>query len=141
VDEIYRIKVDDLKSGDNIIITEKGVPDFWFERNAALSVFETYTYEGVQYSLGSIVGGAVVGGAHVLETDYTVIEGHAISAAASANEARRAEMSAEGFANETKETESNIGKMVDELYFNQIAPPYDQINDSVFLITPTYDML
>ena len=88
VDEIYRIDVNDLKSGDNIIITEKGVPDFWFERNAALSVFETYTYEGVQYSLGSIVGGVVVGGAHVLETDYTVIEGHALSAAASANEAR-----------------------------------------------------
>lgn len=88
VDETYHIKVNDLKSGDNIIITEKGVPDFWFEKNAALSVFETYTYEGYQYSLGSIIGGVVVGGAHVLETDYTVIEGHALSAAASANEAK-----------------------------------------------------
>lgn len=86
-DETYYIQISSLKSGDNIIITEKGVPDFWFERNAALTEFESYTYEGTEYSLGAILSGLVVGGAHVLETDYSVIEGHAISAAASANQA------------------------------------------------------
>lgn len=88
VNELYRIGVTDLKSGDNIIITEKGVPDFWLEKNAALTEFETYTYNGIEYPLGAIVGGVVIGGAHILETDYSVIEGHALSAAASANEAR-----------------------------------------------------
>ena len=101
-DETYYIKISDLKSGDNIIITEKGVPDFWFERNAALTEFESYTYEGTEYSLRAILGGLIVGGAHMLETDYSVIEGHAISAAASANQALLAAGDAAGAAGEAQ---------------------------------------
>jgi hypothetical protein len=42
---------------------------------------------------------------------------------------------------EAKVTEASIDKMIDELYFNQIAPPYDELENSVFLATPTYEML
>ena len=87
VPESYYIMASDLKTGDNIIITERGVPDFWFEKNSALTEFETYTYDGHEYVLSSSENGSIVGGAHILETDYSVIDGYATSAAASANDA------------------------------------------------------
>ena len=92
--ETYNIYIGDLKSGDNIIIVEKGVPDFWFEKNSAISVFDTYQYNGEEYSLSAKSGGVSIGRAHILETDYTVIEGYATSSAASASDAKEAEQSA-----------------------------------------------
>ena len=89
INEAYYIYVSDLKTGDNIIIAEQGVPDFWFEKNTARN-YGTYTYNGTEYSLS-----ATGGGAHILETDYTVIEGYATSAGASANIAKDAEGKAE----------------------------------------------
>lgn len=107
INETYNIAVSDLKTGDNIIISEQGVPDFWFEKNTARN-YGTYTYKGTEYSLSA--GG--IGGAHILETDYTVIEGHAISASASAQRAEEAEFKAENhrtwasaYADEAKKAE------------------------------------
>lgn len=134
VEETYIVSISDLKTGDNIIIAEKGVPDFWFEKNSALTSFESYTHNKTEYTLAVRVNGAVIGGAHILETDYTVIEGYATSASASANNAKASETKA-------KEAEANIDTMVDELFFDQIAPPFDDIENSVFLITPTFEML
>lgn len=133
-EETYRIYISDLKTGDNIIIVEKGVPDFWFEKNSALTEFDTFPYNGTEHTLSAMVNGAVIGGAHILETDYTVIEGYSTSAAASAKNAGDSAL-------EAQEAEANIDKMVDELYFNQIAPPYEELENSVFLATPAYDML
>lgn len=87
VDETYKVYVSDLKTGDNILIVEDGVPDFWFEKNSALSEFETYTYNDTEYSLSATATGVTIGGAHILETDYTVIEGYSVSASASAQAA------------------------------------------------------
>ena len=88
VDEAYNVYVSDLKTGDNIIIVEKGVPDFWFEKNHAISTFDTYTYNGTVHTLSATAGGTTIGGAHILETDYTVIEGFSLSASASAQESK-----------------------------------------------------
>lgn len=88
VDETDNVYVSDLKTGDNIIIVEKGVPDFWFEKNHAISAFDTYTYNGTEHTLSATAGGITIGGAHILETDYTVIEGFSLSASASAQEAK-----------------------------------------------------
>lgn len=82
VNGILGVHINSLKTGDNILIKEHGVPDFWIDKNSTDNVFDTYTYNGVEYSLHSSYGGA-----HILETDYTVIEGHAISAAKSASDA------------------------------------------------------
>ena len=94
VAELYSIFVSDLKTGDNIIIKETGVPDFWFEKNSSLSSFDKYTYNGKEYTLSAKKNGATVGGSHILETDYTVIEGYALSASGfavdAANSAARA---------------------------------------------------
>lgn len=133
IDEQYIISVEDLKTGDNILLAEKEVPDFWFEKTQTESD-KTYEYNGVEHSLNAYFNGALVGVLHILETDYQVIAGHAMSAGQSA-------ASAAASALEAKETEANIEKMVDELYFNQIAPPYDELENSVFLATPTYEML
>ena len=132
--EIYEITVYDIKTGDNILLVEHSVPDFWFEKNPNLLSFETYNYKGTTYELSVRQYGAVVGGMHIAETDYTVIEQHALSAGQYANEAKQS-------ANETKESETKIMEAVDSLYENQIAPPYHEIENSVFLATPTYDML
>ena len=96
VNENYFVYISDLKTGDNIIIAEKSVPDFWFEKNAALTSFEHYTYKGTEYELSAKENGVILGGAHVLETDYTVIEGFSLSAAVSANNAYASEMNASG---------------------------------------------
>ena len=132
--EVYEITVYDIKTGDNILLVEHNVPDFWFEKNPNLLSFETYNYKGTTYELSVRQYGAVVGGMHIAETDYTVIEQHALSAGQYANEAKQS-------ANDAKESETKIMEVVDSLYENQIAPPYHEIENSVFLATPTYDML
>jgi hypothetical protein len=102
VEETYSIDISDLKTSDNIIITEKNVPDFWFEKNSATTSFDSYTYNGEIYVLSAIKG-TIVGEAHVLETDYTVIEGHATSAAVSASNAAESEKKAKEAAERVEE--------------------------------------
>ena len=133
VDEQYVVSVADLKTGDNILLAENEVPDFWFEKTQESSD-KTYEYNGVEHILNAYFNGVLVGVLHILETDYQVIVGHAMSAGQSAANAAASAL-------EAKETEANIDKMVDELYFNQIAPPYYELENSVFLVTPTYEML
>lgn len=86
-----------LLTGDNLLIVEHGVPDFWFEATADTSrAAETYTYtpEGeeaaTEYELRVMgyASGTQVGLLHILESDYTVIEGYSKSASASATDAR-----------------------------------------------------
>lgn len=133
IDEQYIISVADLKTGDNILLAEKEVPDFWFEKTQTESD-KTYEYKGVEHPLNAYFNGALVGVLHILETDYQVIAGHAMSAGQSAANAAASAL-------EAQEAEASIDKMVDELYFNQIAPPYDELENSLFLATPTYEML
>jgi peptidoglycan/xylan/chitin deacetylase (PgdA/CDA1 family) len=107
VNETYTVYVKDLKSGDNILIAEKDVPDFWIEKNSAVSDLGSYDYNGTTYSLGVTVGGSKWGRAHILETDYTVIEGHATSAAASASDAKKSETNAKTSETNAKTSETN----------------------------------
>lgn len=133
IDEQYIISVAHLKTGDNILLAEKEVPDFWFEKTQTESD-KTYEYNGFEHPLNAYFNGTLVGVLHILETDWQVIAGHAMSAGQSAANAAASAL-------EAKETEASIDKMVDELYFNQIAPPFDDLENSVFLATPTYEML
>lgn len=107
VDETYNVYISDIKTGDNIIIVETGVPDFWFEKNTALSSFETYTYNNTEYILSAKSSGVTIGGAHILETDYTVIEGYAMSASASAQDAKQSATAAETSATNAFQSEQN----------------------------------
>lgn len=103
VEETYSIYVYDLKTVDNIIIVEDNVPDFWIEKNSAVSDLGSYEYNGTTYSLGVTVDGSTWGRAHILETDYTVIEGHATSAAVSASKAAESEKKAQAAAERVEE--------------------------------------
>jgi chemotaxis protein histidine kinase CheA len=107
VEETYNIYIGDLKTGDNIIIVEHGVPDFWFEKNSSLTSFETYLYQGGTYSLSATSGVNTIGGAHILETDYTVIEGYASSASMSAGQAGIAYDEASAAAGRASVSETN----------------------------------
>lgn len=92
-----------LITGDNLLIIEKNVPDFWFEATRDTSrEADVYTHivtdeEGneiaTDYELRVFSypdGGeesVQVGLLHILESDYTVIEGYSKSASRSATEA------------------------------------------------------
>lgn len=87
---------DELITGDNLLIVQRDVPDFWFEATTDPSrTPETYTYtdaagNGQTVELrvcGYDNGGATVGLLHVLESDYTVIEGYSRAASQSARDA------------------------------------------------------
>lgn len=88
---------DALITGDNLLIVQKDVPDFWFEATTdETRTPDEYVYTdefGVEQRivlrvLGYDNGGAMVGLLHILESDYTVIEGYSKAASASAEEAR-----------------------------------------------------
>lgn len=90
---------DDLLTGDNILIVQKDVPDFWFEATTDTDrPVDTYTYtdeDGNEQTvylrvLGYDNGGTQVGILHILESDYTVIEGYAKAASTAAEEAKAA---------------------------------------------------
>ena len=86
---------DALVTGDNILLLQKNVPDFWFEATTDTSrKAQTYTYidaEGNEtvyvLRVWSQVGASQAGLLHILESDYTVIEGYSKSASRSASEA------------------------------------------------------
>ena len=129
--ETYKVYISDLKTGDNIIIVETGVPDFWFEKNSALSSFDTYTHNDTKYTLSATAGGATIGCAHILETDYTVIEGYSTSASASAKEAADSAL-------EAKEAEANVEKISNELsYVDDGLILIDKVVDGVLDIQET----
>ena len=89
VDERYEVFTKDLKTGDNILIVEKGVPDFWFERTNDFDSFDEYTYGDATYHLVAVYyGEQPFGKMHILESDYELIEGYATSAGVSAQEAK-----------------------------------------------------
>jgi len=75
------------------------------------------------------------------ETAATEAEASKLSAAGFATAARKHATEAETAAAEAKATEANIDKSIEKLFFDQIAPPFNEIENSVFLVPPTYDML
>lgn len=95
----------DLATGDNLLIVEHAVPDFWFEKTSDTARLpETYEYNGTVYELVArdYDTGEQVGLFHILESDYTVIEGHATAASDAAIRARAAADEARGYAEEVK---------------------------------------
>ena len=88
-EERYEVYSKDLKTGDNVLIIEKGVPDFWFERNNDFYSFDEYTYGDATYPLvACYYGEQPFGRTHILESDYELIERYATSAGVSAQEAK-----------------------------------------------------
>lgn len=85
--ESYSVNSSDLKTGDNINIKEENVPDFWIALTTNASDAEDFEYNGTTYSLKVLYGGSMRGAAYINETDYTIINEQAISAAASASAA------------------------------------------------------
>ncbi len=79
----------ELKTGDVIYIKEVNVPDVWWIATDSEEGAYSYTYNGVDYRLVGYgeYGGAIVGQVQPLETDYMVIEQHAVSASVSAQNA------------------------------------------------------
>lgn len=111
--ELYEIYAKDLKTGDNILIVEHGVPDVWFSSGGIGENAETYQYAGIAYSLiARDESNNVVGYFHISETDYTVIERHAASAAVSATEAKEASDASARSASEAKASENEVKELV-----------------------------
>ena len=108
-----------FRTGDNMLIIQKDVPDFWFEATGEDDPREpTYTYEDAEgnrteYSL--IVynyddnNTKRVGLLHILESDYTVIEGYSKAASRSAQEAAESAAEARENANLVYEAVGDVG--------------------------------
>lgn len=81
----------ELKTGDNVLITEQAVPDFWYEHNMAAAGTEEYEGESLD-----VIGadGVHIGTMHFLEVDYAVIQESELSAQLAATEAKEAAKSA-----------------------------------------------
>ena len=109
----------DLISGDNILIVQRDVPDFWFEQTG-YGTPETYTYTDAdgnetvyplvvyEYAGEGETPYRQLGLLHILESDYTVIEGYSKSASQSAREAAAAVETVEGHLEETEERFSSL---------------------------------
>lgn len=109
-DEHDELSPGDLYTGDNVLIVEENVPDFWFEKTSDESLVETYTYEGVEYPLAARhVDGELMGVFHILESDYTVIEGYSSIASENAEAAVQAKKAAEESANAAGISASEAG--------------------------------
>ena len=129
VDETYYLSASDLKTGDNVLLAELNVPDFWFEKTA-IATEKTYTYDGEEYSLNAYNGADVIGVFHILETDYQVIATAAMSATKSAEEAAESAGDAEMFRNETK-------AFAESIFLKQVAPPISQLQNAIVLPSAT----
>jgi hypothetical protein len=129
VNEQYFITVSDLKTGDNVLIAELEVPDFWFEKTDT-ETEKTYSYNDVDYPLNAYFNGSLVGVMHILETDYNVIIGHATSAGQSAKEAAKSAEDALRYRNDTEAIANSI-------YVKQVAPPIDQLQSAIVLPSAT----
>lgn len=146
--EEVEISIDDLKTGDNVLLVEQGVPDFWFEKRTAPYVSnplwdETYTFCGVRYSLRCFTRNEKIfcGYMHISETDYTVIQDYATAASVSANRATDSAAVAESHAQESAQYKQDVQELVDSIFTVQIAPPLSALNDAVVLPSPTLAML
>lgn len=148
------IYADDLQTGDHLLLAENNVPDFWYERTADAENVERYEYNGEVYelSVSDRADGTLCGCLHPSETDYTVIEGYATSASASASLAVGAKAEALETLAETKRTAEasarqgealadELRTLADSLSFHQVAPPFATLNDAEFLMPPTLAML
>lgn len=89
--------------------------------------------------------GVFAGTAATKATEANTAKESAEAAAAEAEASKRsaAELAtaASRHANEAETAAAEAKSAIDELYFDQIAPPFDEIENSVFLVPPTYDML
>lgn len=101
VRERYDISILDLKTGDNILLVEKDVPDFWFEQTDDASTADVYKYKDTEYSLrcAEAAGYSTIGIMHVSETDYTVLAEYATSTSLNADIASKAKTTAVEAAN------------------------------------------
>lgn len=77
VAEAYEIGIADLKTGDNVLIAETYVPDFWFEKTTSIANACEYTYtdeNGVEttYDLIGKDGDVIYGLLYQLEARYII---------------------------------------------------------------------
>ena len=77
VAEAYEIGIADLKTGDNVLIAETYVPDFWFEKTTSIANAGEYTYtdeDGVEttYDLIGKDGDVIYGLLYQLEARYII---------------------------------------------------------------------
>ena len=128
-DETYYITASDLKTGDNVLLAELNVPDFWFEKTDKPSD-KTYTYEGTEYYLNAYNGSSVVGVFHILETDYQVIQSAAMSASKSAEDAAESAKDAKGYRDDTQ-------AIAESIYLKQVAPPLERLQTAIVLPSAT----
>ena len=120
-DEREDFDVFELVSGDNILLVQKDAPDFWFEKLAdGETIDEVPTYTHVvyddrgnetsrkTYSLLIAVDNWQLGVLHVLESDYSLIEGKAISAGKAAEEAKASAEEAKAAADGVRESVDDV---------------------------------
>lgn len=125
----------DLVNGDSIILVERGVADFWFQKTADVSKAETYTYQGVAYRM--IVrdeSGSTVGLLHIEESYDEMLD----------ETLRRAEQyadSAQSHSEKAERHEETLKALVNSIFYVQKAPTLEHINDAVILPSPTLAML
>ena len=109
IKEVYYITSSDLKTGDNILIEDQWVPDFWFSEQFNTDFVEpTFEYEGSVY--GRWVrdeNGNVIGTVHQLEPDYAIINESATSATVAAADAKESARNAVQSASEAKAHEQS----------------------------------
>lgn len=130
-DELYEIYITDLKTGDNLLVVEDKVPDFWFEKTTDISKAESYPYDGEEHSLAAYdYTGNPVGVMHVLETDYAVIQQHATSAGLSAKQAKES-------AEQAGEYYENTKALAESIYVKQVAPPISLLQTAIVLPSAT----
>lgn len=128
-DETYYITASDLKTGDNVLLAELDVPDFWFEKTDKPSE-KTYTYGGTEFSLNAYNGADLVGVFHILETDYQVIQSAAMSASKSAEDASESAKDAKGYRDDTQ-------AIAESIYLKQVAPPLERLQTAIVLPSAT----
>ena len=139
--EIITVGVGDLITGDNLLIIEENVPDFWFERDSSGANVEEYTYEGITYSLCASKDGVTYGSMHILEGDYALIVDKASAASQSAADAKASEGKAEQFASTAREYRDETEAIANSIYVHQIAPPISLLSMAILLTTPTLAQL
>ena len=117
-----------LITGDNILLRQLKVPDFWFERSESAEA-PTYTYVEYddtgdvalkkEYALSVKKGVAQIGVLHELEVDYNVIDGKVQSAHQYAEDA-------EDFADEAQTAADEARKAANEAIFAK-----ESLNDAL----------
>lgn len=134
VAETITITIADVNTGDNLLIIEPNVPDFWFEKDASGVNVEEYTYDGTTYSLLALKDGVTYGSMHILEGDYALIVDRATAASQSAAEAKQSEETSAAYLD-------SIEVLADSIYINQKAPPISLLSTAIVLTTPTLAQL